>query len=175
MTNYRGQRRIETPTIPIPIVRSIVKSIAHPPNVGTGTLTTGTATGAKKAETVHAAAIAPVTNGLVVVVAPPQPLMLVNVKPVFAVAVHVVVLPKLTGFGAQLTTPPLAETATVATGTVLSTKFAVTVQALVIVPVVNVLVDEPTPPHPLMPPLAAGLMALPPPAANAEATKGAIT
>ena len=123
------------PTQPVANARKISSNCAQPPSVGTGTLTIGAATGVKTAETVHGAVIAPVTNGLWVVVTPPQPLMLVNVKPAFATAAQVVVLPNDTGLGKHVATPPFAEIATVVTGTEISTKFAVTVQAPLIAPV----------------------------------------
>lgn len=81
----------------------------------------------------------------------------------------------MTGFGAQFTVPPLAATASADTGTVISTKFAVTVHAAVIGAVMKGLVDEPTPPQPLMPPLAVGEMALTAGPGAADATNGAIT
>ena len=120
-------------------VRSISSNNAHPPNVGTGTFTIGAASGVKFAVTVQGAVIAPVTNGLVVVVGPPHPLILVSVKPALAVAVQVDVLPKLTGFGAQFTVPPLAETASVVMGKLLGLNVAITVQSATTALVVNVL------------------------------------
>ena len=171
---YRCLLRTEKPSIATPTVSTISISDAQPLSVGTGTLTTGTATGAKTADTVHAATTAPVTNGLAVVVAPPQPLILISVKPAFAAAVQVAALPNGTGFGEQFTVPPLAAIEMVVSGTEISTKFAVTVQALVMGPVTYGLVDDPAPPQPLMPP-AAGLIALTEPGADADATNGAST
>jgi len=73
-------------------------------------------TAANTPVTVQAAVIGPVTNGLVVVAVPAQPLMPVSVKPEFAVAAQVVLLPNVTGLGVQVKVPPPATTTLVVTG-----------------------------------------------------------